>query len=109
MELKKLDMKDALAALTARGYGVEADQYGIKRVTIDGMLLQPGYSAIEVSIPKPPTMVKAVRLSLTDPDGSCFPLGLYEDRSSAERAARTMDIAAVYEDVEVPEGTELKA
>lgn len=67
MILNKLSRGDAEKLATDRGFEIESDQNGIKRIVVDGIVIEAGrYGGnLELSVPATPKKVKKYRLTTT--------------------------------------------
>ena len=69
MILNRLNKKETEELAQKKGWQVESDQNGVKRIIADGVLIssEGGYSALSVSIAAEPKKVKKHRLTTTVP------------------------------------------
>jgi len=67
MILNRMEKKEIEKLATQRGWLVESDQNGLKRVVIDGVIIASdgSYSSMSMSMSAPPVKVKKHRLTTT--------------------------------------------
>jgi hypothetical protein len=84
MKLVKLDSKGAQREAAVRGWQIETNQLGVRRLVIDGAVIgcDSEYSAVSFSIPAAPEKVTRYRVVAKLLD-KVVDLGDYEERSEA--------------------------
>ena len=108
MRLIRLDVKGIEREAVARGWTIESRQNGVNRVVIDGVVIDSGsvYTALEISIPAPPEMVKRHRLTLAVPSAPEVVIGDFEDEYEAQVRGRELEVHEKYLRIDVVEVAE---